>query len=391
LDSVFSVPWDVLELEHVKQFLAEGYEEGLRWEAKGGDPRSAAPTRNELRDQIREEVCGFANSIGGVVIFGVERGEAGGARWSLPGMVFPVDEPVRWIDDVIRDSLNPVPRFEPKTWALPDDRTVAAIGVEPVAEPPCMTRAGSIYERVSSKTIRVNEPLVLLRLTERGTAAAEAAISRAQAATRETTAVGSIRSQERLAVSLGIGAVGYEPDISSRLFTEHVAQRFRTAVADNLLPDRGSRSRPLRQHVFQNRIELWSPPDPTGEAEPDRAWLSTALWNGGIGIRCAANDTDISLDLLLEDVLWPSFRVAFEMLELVGGYGRVYLTVALSGGFTLYGGPGWSTDFNSSATAARWVPDSVLPTTDVVESLKREFLRAAGFAAWEPPAIPDTP
>jgi hypothetical protein len=324
------------------------------------------------------------------VIFGAEPGEAG-AGWSLPGVIFPIDEPVRWIDDVIRDSLSPVPRFEPKTWAVGDRRTVAVIGVEPEAEPPCMTRGGSVYERVSSKTIRVNEPLVLLRLTERGAAAIEAAMSRARAATRETKAAGFLRSQERLAVSVGIGAVGYEPDISSRLFTEHVAQRFRTAVADNLSPDRGSKSRQLRQQVFQNRIEIWSPPDATGEAEPDRAWLSTVLWNGGVSIRCAANDTEISLALLVEDILAPAFRVAFEMLQLVGGYGRVFLTVALSGGFILHGGPGWAAEFGSSATAARWLPGADLPAKDVVESLEREFLRAAGFPAWEPTAIPDSP
>ena len=52
--SLFGVDWGELELEHVVEFLLEAGEEGLTWEAKGGD--------RPHPDSILKAGSGFANS-----------------------------------------------------------------------------------------------------------------------------------------------------------------------------------------------------------------------------------------------------------------------------------------------------------------------------------------
>jgi len=226
MESIFGVPWEQVELDHVRAFLETAGDEGILWEAKATDPRRA-DAKIEA-SVIREPICGLANSIGGHVIVGAMR-DAETKEWSLPGVVFPHDEPKTWLDDVA-ETLSPRPKTDPKAWELEDRRAAAVVQVEPVAEPPCMTAAGDIFERTSGKTVRVTDPLVLARLTERGEAARSGAESGAAAAVKSVS-VGSLRSDNRgLIVALGLRATGYEPDIAARLFRESTADRLTEIV-----------------------------------------------------------------------------------------------------------------------------------------------------------------
>jgi hypothetical protein len=88
----------MLELEHVRRFLADAGPEPLFWEAKG----------TELsRSEVRLQACGFANSHdGGFLILGVSETNV---VWTLDGLAFPSD-PTTWISEVVGNGgVNPYP------------------------------------------------------------------------------------------------------------------------------------------------------------------------------------------------------------------------------------------------------------------------------------------
>ena len=60
-----------------------------------------------------------------------------------------------------------------------DGSLVAVVVVEPIDVPPCMS-GGSVFERVSGKTVPVTDPAVLRSLFARGEAARESAAKRAR-------------------------------------------------------------------------------------------------------------------------------------------------------------------------------------------------------------------
>ena len=82
MDSIFRASWDELAVEDVEAFLAEATEEGLNWEAKREQPRTAS---------LAKAAGGMANAIGGFVLLGAVRDGAG--AWTLPGATFAAEEP----------------------------------------------------------------------------------------------------------------------------------------------------------------------------------------------------------------------------------------------------------------------------------------------------------
>src|SRR3954447_12785824 len=109
----------------------------------------------------------MANQIGGYLIIGA-RGEKKTLTWSLPGVVIEHPEPETYLHQVIDDGVRAVPRYDVKAWRLDDGHVVALVEIEPVAQPPCMTNLGHIYERVSGETKRVDDPALLDALFRRG-------------------------------------------------------------------------------------------------------------------------------------------------------------------------------------------------------------------------------
>ncbi len=86
----FETSLATLERAEVLEFLQAGHEEGLTWEAKGGD--------DPQPKHVRKNVSGFANAYGGSLILGAAQNEG---EWMLPGMVFPGGEATAWLSDVI--------------------------------------------------------------------------------------------------------------------------------------------------------------------------------------------------------------------------------------------------------------------------------------------------
>jgi hypothetical protein len=99
--TIFGVPWEELELGHVKRFLAGAHREPLTWEARGTALRS---------EQVTKHVCGFANAVdGGYLLLGFDLIDD---EWRATGCSFPGDDPPVWVSNVVRTTLSPRPRID---------------------------------------------------------------------------------------------------------------------------------------------------------------------------------------------------------------------------------------------------------------------------------------
>ncbi len=104
--------------------------------------------------------------------------------------------------------------------------------------------------------------------------------------------------------------------------------------------------------------------------------------DGSVCVRCAGNEPRLAVDLLFEEVIVPAWRLASEILPLLGANGPKHLRIQILDGVELYGDRGMPLDWHG-AMIGRWL-DVLPPAEDVTASVKREVLRAGGQAAWEP-------
>ncbi len=384
----FGVPWEDLTLDGLRAFLDGADDEGVTWEAKGPDPNHPE-ARFEARHVYRS-VCGLANTLGGFVVVGASRDDED-APWTLPGVRIPHAEPKTWLADAVT-TLRPRPRFESHAWDVGDGRTAAVVAVEPVAVPPCMTAGGEIYERVSSKTVRVTDPLVLARLLERGDAARRGAEEGAKAAVRVAIGDDSLRRDELFRVVVAMRATGYEPDISSRLFRRSTTDAIAEIVKARLKSDRDTYVHAANPFWRQDRygvrtVKTDPPPD---YQPPPRAWSVAVGWDGSVSLRCAAGDRGLGIALLFEDILVPAWNAAVDLVDLVGGFGDAYFVSELAGGGVVYLGDEWGgvkTEIGGSRLIGRWT-EITSPSEELVDSVRRELLRSLTFPAHEPePAL----
>jgi Putative DNA-binding domain len=221
----------------------------VTWEAKGDAKEAKWPRRQSLE----KAVCGFANSeLGGVLLIGVNRTDAG---WRLDGLQPPANEIPIAVGQTIRTGVRPIPRFDLVHFDIGDRRSAAVVEVEPVNEPPCITRDGRIFVRTSGQTVPVVDPGDLARLFGTGDHAREAAESSAATAGTEAInrgAVGPYGSDSEVwkpaetnsRVSLGLAATGYLPDIGGRLFGGRFAELISSEAGGALVPERVSGSSP---------------------------------------------------------------------------------------------------------------------------------------------------
>ena len=114
----------------------------------------------------------------------------------------------------------------------------------------------------------------------------------------------------------------------------------------------------------------------------DRVWQVVAIWNGAVGIRCEGNDTLIGIELLFQDIVVPAWRAAASIVPLLGGFGSAHLV--LDARSTINTGREGEAPGNVRGDSLERELESVEVDPAVVESLKREVLRAMGHPAWEP-------
>jgi hypothetical protein len=336
--NLFDVRWAALELADVRAFLeGDTGEEGVTWEAKADDERG------RLRpDSLAKASCGLANQVGGFVLIGAKQEKKGGP-WSLPGITLPRDEPTLWIGKIIR-GLNPTPRHEAKPWMLDDGRLVAVVWVDPVDEPPCMTRRGQVYERVSGETI----PSMI----------------------RPAWSV----------FKAGHGPFGHlvEPDDITRW-----PQQDAFGVIAS----------------FDERLALNRPPG--AHRQQRSAWMVQGTWDGAVAASVAFGPAAVEDLGGFDQVVLPCWREIVPLVQQLGGYGPAHLTVRIDVSpdrpktmsvvqegvafdpppppppSTLYARMEEHTRMGRSVNVAE-------PDLDIFAGLQRELHRAAGQESWEP-------
>lgn len=93
-------------LEKIEQHIADGIEENLHLDYKGAGSISKTDSRKK---EISKDVSAFANSDGGVVIYGVREFDDA-QRKHLPEKIEPIDGiefSKEWLEQVINSSISP--------------------------------------------------------------------------------------------------------------------------------------------------------------------------------------------------------------------------------------------------------------------------------------------
>lgn len=392
--SIFSVPWESVGLEDLREFLDAADEEGVTWEAKAEEPAGERNAAGRLQPRkIAQGVCGLANQIGGYFIVGARKEEG---TWKLPGIRMPSPEPGLWLAQVL-GGLQPQPRFAHKHWTVDDDRLVAVIRVEPLAQTPCMTRDGQVFERVSSETLKVNDPIRLNELFRRGRQARDVAKAGAHIASTELFEHPGVFDKRSAWIGLGLMAASYEPDIGSRLFHSGFNKAIHRGFGIRLCTEAGlAPPQAVEPIMRQSFVAL--------EGGNDLCyWVVSAHWSGRVGVLAALAGEMVVHQSLFDSFVIPAWDLAADLVKQLGGYGdaRMELSVLVqteeiaqrrSTGSrrpgpappkrTLYGKLPPETNI-PRATEIR------SPTTDEIGSIQRELQRAAGLFSYE--GGPDPP
>lgn len=310
-------------------------------------------------------------------------------------------------------SLSPSPNHETKTWTLDDGRLVAVVWVDPVDEPPCMTRRGQVYERVSGETLPVTDPARLDALYRRGRHARATADQRAQAAGERALDNVDWYSERAVGIAVALSAVGRDTDdLNSLVFVSS----FKSAMIAALDAFVGT-GHPERRRVQPDTTDRRTEQDAltviahfeeryvllgggTAYPQPRSTWLLQATWDGAVAA-AAAFDPEAARIADAGDVIAAGWRAAADLVPRLGGYGPVQLRVGVfvaaelpremphkwrgqqvaappappSG--TLYA------QLPETTWMGRWVGTGE-PHPDILTSLQRELERAAGRDSLEP-------
>lgn len=358
--------------------MAAAEPEPLLWEAKGIEAKPS---------EVRRQVCGFANSHeGGYLIVGATQTRNG--SWSLDGVEFP-DEPPTWIANVVGNSgVNPYPdELDTRPLATTSGRYVAVVWVPPSPTPPCNAH-GTVYERVSGRTITVREPLRLAQLFARGDQARRDARTKADEVAKAMLVAG--RRTNRYApghiqFGLGLAAAGYEGDVSSRLFSRPFEERAYAAIDRLDIGPRPPGWFQIEPTVGQDAREFLMEGD---AGVIGRSWIVRATWHGAVGLYWTqAIDTSARIDSIVEGPVSEAWTAAEDLLVGLGAQGGRYLQVAIAGG----GFRPNPTMVISNVPQAGEVPPTVVgrgPLSGSVDgtilaSIERELRRADGEMAYE--------
>lgn len=386
--TIFGKPWAELEPRDVEEYLAQADTEPLVWEAKGTDLVE--------KSELRRQVCGFANSHdGGYLILGAAKASDG--KWQLRGVGFP-DEARTWITDLIVDpdkGVRPRPDFDINSWSAPNGELVV-VRVRPIATPPCMAN-GTVYERLPGKTQVVRDPLRLSDLFARGDAArkqAQAHADRAAGAVLGDWLEGEHGRFERPGVLLGppedidpeqderdyirftvgVAATGYPPNISSRLFRNSLAVEIWERLRDRPLglpPGFGTSPDP----VYWSQEALTWRHQSIGNL--NAITVVRAAWDGSVAAGQKLATEDVYPDRFAEGRVGPHWVWANELVDRLGGYGDVYVTVLVAGRFPRVG---------KQRVVMRRGPLSPGVEPGHIASFGRELMRALGHPGEEPNA-----
>jgi hypothetical protein len=364
VQQLFDTTWGELDVESVERFLAEAGDEGLTWEAKG----KKAPHR----DSIRKAVCGFANALGGYLIVGAERGSAG---WQLPGVSFP-SEPQTWTSSVISaGGVSPIPRFDVKSFLREGGRHVVVLEIQPVSTPPCITASGVVYQRVSGQTLPVTDQRVLSELIEKGGAARfRTEASALRAAQRMIAEEAGGFASEHSVFAAALCAVDGPADKAAALFSQERGRRFADLVDAELQPEAVVLSHGVRGSVHQDCLRVW-----TATKDEGQAVTAAGFWDGALAVVWSSAEPQITVPEITREAqrFWRTLATAVRRF---GGSGEAHLVLVINKHHAGLQGPGRELP---RTDVRRWTGVRE-PTSDELESVRRELERGFGHMSWEP-------
>jgi hypothetical protein len=183
------------------------------------------------------------------------------------------------------------------------------------------------------------------------------------------------RGRRRLfGFSVGVAATGNPPNISGRLFKTELVEEVWTRLGDRptgLPGGFGTRPDPVTwsQNALTWRHEV---PGPL-----NRVTVVRAAWDGSVAAGQRLSTDEFYPDHLAAAQIADEWRFADDLVEQLGGFGDVYVTVLLSGGR-------FPRRKESGYILMQRGP--ILPgvANEHVESLGRELMRAVGNIAAEP-------
>lgn len=185
---------------------------------------------------IRKQVCGFANSHdGGYILVGVERQPDD--SWMLDGAIFPNRDPPSDVTDlIVNGGVVPYPDgLQVRELTTTDEKHVGVIHIPPTATPPCIT-GGSVFERVSGKTVPVTDPARLAALFHQGDTARQAGVTNAERISRQVL-LAAKSDAANTQFALGLAVPGGPLDLTPRLFTPGFHGDALTRISDVLVDE----------------------------------------------------------------------------------------------------------------------------------------------------------
>lgn len=268
---------------------------------------------------------------------------------------------------------------------------VAVIQVKPLVQTPCMTASGGVFERVGGQTLPVTDPVRLHELITRGQRARE----RAEAFAKRAVASGSAGpyAQVRVRLSIGLAATSYEPDIGLRLFHSRFRLALEERVEARLFRELHWTPVGKASSIIQQDHMQWAV-----QAE-QLYWVVRPSWDGSVAVLAALKPDADAVFSLFDFALWPAWKLAADVVALLGGYGPAHLsfllmvksqsmqapdghTIAPFGPETLFGNLRPETRIERDTAIAE-------PADEEIGSVQRELLRAAGKWVFE--GVPDPP
>ena len=358
----FGADWDDLSVAHLISFFAEPRNEGLRWEAKGGDIR---------REHIREGVCGFANSIfGGFLVLGATQDRAT-KRWMLDHWQ-PRDEVELWVQNCVGGGgVDPAPSIDTKAWPLDDGGWLACILIYPVAVPPAITSEGGVWVRTSGATPQVKDAATLRELIARGEASRERA-----ARLSLDAADGLFRSPpegRNLLIVAGAAAPSVPAEVSHKIFRESfwrgpLQHQIEGPLARSAAPGLGGFAK-VHTDMNQGAVTVWN----DDGFHPDSGFTIVAGRQGTVAVGYSDSEVDSGIDWarLETSSLRSILGAAVHLLAELGGMGPAHLSLRFTDRFA------------ATIDVSRWT--EIQPVSDeLLASIIRETRRAQGDVEPEP-------